>query len=307
MTKVEQIIESQAQEVQQTSPSTVEECAERGAATCAAEMPNQHQPVGDGKPEAPVPQAEVASLTSAEAIAQTAARPTSPGTTSNNQESDPVESEPYRWHECTVGIQITLIPDAADTAHYKTALIGIRTHTDAPIIRRVAAKELLPLPPCIMELIHELREQLPARSEHREERMARARQAAQKAHKPTAKAQPVKTKVKPGRHLAAGVEAPTTVVEQEAFDDDLFSTALAQGETAEATEEGVEADERADDFSREPQEEVASIKKTSEGAAKQSPPLHSQSHAGRKVKSDKHGRALDPKSSSTPQNQMSLI
>ena len=306
MTKVEQIIESQAQEEQQFSPSTVEENAERGAATCATAMPNQQQPVDDGKPEAPAPQAEVDGLTSIEAIAQTAARPTSPGTTSNNQESDPVESEPYRWHECTVGIQITLIPDPADTAHYKTAIIGIRTHSDAPIIRRVAAKDLLPLPPCIMELIHELREQLPARSEHREERMARAMQAAQKTQKPTTKAQPAKTKVKPGRHVAAGVDDPATVVEQEAFDDDLFSTALAQGETAQATEEGVEADERADDFSREPQEEVASTK-TSEGAAKQSPPPLGQSHEGRKAKSDKHGRALDPKSSSKPQNQMSLI
>ncbi len=303
MTKVEQIIESQAQE-QQFSPSTVEENAERGAATCATAMPNQQQPVGDGKPEAPAPQAEVDGLTSIEAIAQTAARPTSPGTTSNNQESDPVESEPYRWHECTVGIQITLIPDPADTAHYKAAIIGIRTHSDAPIIRRVAAKELLPLPPCIMELIHELREQLPARSEHREERLARAKQAVQK---PPAKAQPAKTKVKPGRHLvAAGVGDPATVVEQEAFDDDLFSTALAQGETAEATEEGVETDEGADDFSREPQEEVACTK-TSEGAAKQQSPPRGQSHAGRKAKSDKHGRSLDPKSSSTPQNQMSLI
>jgi hypothetical protein len=306
VTKVEQKIESQAQE-QQTSPSTVEESAERVAATCATAMPNQQQPVGDGKPEAPAPQAEVDGLTSIEAIAQTAARPTSPGTTSNDQASDPVESEPYRWHECTVGIQITLIPDPADTAHYKTALIGIRTHSDAPIIRRVAAKELLPLPPCIMELIHELREQLPARSEHREERMARAKQAAQKTQKLQTKAQPTKTKIKPGRHLvAAGGGAPDAVVEQGAFDDDLFSTALAQRETAEATDEEVETDERADDFSREPQQEEVASTKTSEGTAKQSPP-HSQSYAGRKAKTDKHGRSLYPKSSSTPQIQMSLI
>ncbi|MGA9998083.1 MAG: hypothetical protein WBP93_21900 [Pyrinomonadaceae bacterium] len=300
---MEQIIDSQGQE-QQSSSSAFEESAD-GTATCDATL-HQPQQVGDGKPEAPAPQAEVDGLTSAEASAQTGARPTSPGTASNNRESDPVESEPYRWHECTVGIQITLIPDPADTAHYKTALIGIRTHSDAPIIRRVAAKELLPLPPCIMELIHELREQLPARSEHREERMARAKQAAQKAQKPTTKAQPARTKVKPGRHLvAAGGGAPDAVVEQGAFDDDLFSTAPAQEETTVATKESVEADERADDFSREPQEEVASTK-TSEGAEKQSPP-RGQSHAGRKAKSDKHGRALDPKSSSTPQNQMSLI
>ncbi len=265
MTKVEQIIESQAHEQQSSSSAFAESAGV--TATCNATS-HQPQEVVDVKPEATAPQTGAASLPSSAASVQTAARPTSVGTTSHNQASDPVESEPYRWHECTVGIQITLIPDPADTAHYKTALIGIRTHSDAPIIRRVAAKELLPLPPCIMELIHELREQLPARSEHREERMARVRQAAQKTQKPTTNAQPVRTKFKPGRHVAAGGGPPAAVIEHEAIDDDLFSTALAQGETAEATDQEVETDERADDFSREPQEEEVASTKTSEGTAK---------------------------------------
>ena len=300
VTKVEQMIEGQTPE-QQASISTSEESARGTTVICDA--PKQQQQNGDEEQAAPAPQANTVAGTGAANDAPSATRPTSLATTANNGANDPVESEPYRWHQCTVGINITLIPDPTDRAHYQTALIGIRTHNDAPIIRRVAAGELLPLPSCIIEMIREMREQLPARGEAREERVARAKQAAARTAKsPVTKTQPPKAKVKPGRYVAAAAGAPAAnAVEQGSFDDDLFGTQPAAGEVTGAVGEEPEG---TDDFASETQREAAGAK-ASEGAVKQSV-SHRQNHTSQKVKYDKRGRALE-KSSSTPQNQMSLI
>lgn len=303
MTKVEQSIKDQAAE-QQTPISASEESADGTAATYDA-TPQQQQQSGDEKQQAEpqVSQTNEAASSSTAGGSQPAPRPNPQVVPTNNQGSDPVEAEPYRWHECTVQLNITLIPDPANTAHYQTALVGIRTHNDAPIIRRVAAGELLPLPAIVMELVREMREQLPARAEAREERMARAKQTAQTAKQSAAKTQPAKAKVKPGRHVGASALAATAAVAQESFDDDLFSTRAVSETTGGTAEEGVEGTEQ---FASEPQEGAASAE-ASGGAVKESPPP-TQSHARHKApKYDKHGRALDSKSPSTPKNQMSLI
>lgn len=301
MTKVEQPIKDQAAEGQSLT-SAGEGSANEVAATCDATTPQQSQS-GDQKQQAE-PQAlnaNEATLPSTGDSSQPALRPNSQAVATNNQLSDPVEAEPYRWHECTVGINITLIPDPTDKAHYQTAIVGIRTHNDAPIVRRVAAGELLPLPSCIMEMVREMREQLPARAEHREERMARAKQTAQTAKQSAAKTQPAKGKVKPGRYVSASAQATTAAVEQESFDDGLFSTQPVSETVGDTAGEA----EGAEQFARESQEEAASAK-ASEGAVKQSTPPRSLARH-KAPKYDKHGRALDSKSSSTPKNQMSLI
>ncbi|MGI9107351.1 MAG: hypothetical protein ACR2G4_14015 [Pyrinomonadaceae bacterium] len=223
--------------------------------------------------------------------------------TVSNQTSDPIESEPYRWHECTVGINIQLIPDAVNKEHYETAIIGVRTHNDTPIIKRVAAKELLPLPECIKELIREMREQLPARDEHRAERLARA---AKQAAKPSlVKAQPAKTKVKPGRYIAAqSTGAQKEAIEQEAFDDDLFSSP-PMCEQAEATDASNDGEDFAEDFPVEVGEKAAGGNTQEQHKSRLPAPLTNRT--ARREKYDKRGRLLKEKPTASPQNQMSLI
>lgn len=217
----------------------------------------------------------------------------------NTQANDPVESEPYRWHECTVGINIQLIPDAINKEHYETAIIGVRTHNDAPIIKRVAATELLPLPECIKELIREMREQLPARAEHRAERLARA--AKQTANPSLVKAQPAKTKIKPGRYIATqSTGAQKEAVEPEAFNDDLFSAPPA-GEQTGALDDSNDQE----DLASESKERAAGSDMPAQGES--CLPTARTNPSPRREKYDKHGRLLKEKQAASPQNQMSLI
>jgi len=221
----------------------------------------------------------------------------------NTETNDPVESEPYRWHECTVQLNIQLIPDAVNKEHYETAMIGVRTHNDAPIIKRVAAKELLPLPECVKELIREMREQLPARAEHRAERLARV--VKQAANPSSVKARPAKTKVKPGRYIAAqSTGAQDAAVEQEAFDDDLFDSTGAC-EQAEATNASNDGEDFAEDFTVGMEEKAAGGNTQEQSAIRLAVPLTHRT--GRREKYDKRGRLLKEKQTASPQNQMSLI
>ena len=217
----------------------------------------------------------------------------------NAQANDPVESEPYCWHECTVGINIQLIPDAVNKEHYETAIIGVRTHNDAPIIKRVAAKELLPLPECIKELLREMREQLPARAEHRAERLARAAKGA--AHPSSVKGQPAKTKVKPGRYIAAqSTGAQKGTVEPEAFDDDLFSAPPMREQTGALDDSNDQEDFASESKERAAGSDVPAQSESRLPTARTNPPP-------RREKYDKHGRPLKEKQAASPQNQMSLI
>lgn len=134
---------------------------------------------------------------------------------------DPVTKEPYRWNDCTINISIQLLPNKSETE--RDCIIGIRTHLDAPIIKRIKADCLEPLPACIADLIAEMREELPIRAAAY---LERERKHAGK-HK---KDEPVKkARLKPGRHLAANLFAAKsneTVDASEASkaeDDDLFA------------------------------------------------------------------------------------
>ncbi|MCP9496862.1 MAG: chromophore lyase CpcT/CpeT [Pyrinomonadaceae bacterium MAG19_C2-C3] len=150
--------------------------------------------------------------------------------------SDPVEAEPYTWGRCTIGISIQLLPNPDGGETYKEAYIGIRTHNDIPIIKRVAADELMRLPGCIMRLIDEMREEFPAREEHRAERQRREKEKKNLRGKSAAqsKSKNLQPKLKPGRYMAAagkasGADAAT--VEDVPFDD-IFRTAPEQQEAA---------------------------------------------------------------------------
>lgn len=154
--------------------------------------------------------------------------------------SDPLEAEPYSWGRCTVGISIQLLPNTDGGETYKEAYIGIRTHNDIPIIKRVAADELMPLPDSIMRLIDEMREEFPAREEHRAERQRREKEKKNPKGKSAAqsKSKNLQPKLKPGRYMAAAGKASgadTATVEDAPFDD-IFSTAPKQQEAAGTSE-----------------------------------------------------------------------
>jgi hypothetical protein len=131
---------------------------------------------------------------------------------------DPLTAEPYRWDDCTVSISITLLPETTGEAHERVALVGVRTHADAPLIRRLPAYEVLPLPPALTQLLDELREQLPARAAQYEERQTRASATVTPA---TNAASVSGKRGKTGRSLAAATSPAT--VEPMDWSDDMFS------------------------------------------------------------------------------------
>ncbi len=148
-----------------------------------------------------------------------------------------------------------------------------------------------------------MREQLPARGEHRAERLARA--AKQTANPSSVKALPGKTKVKPGRYIAAqSTGARDEAVEQEAFDDDLFNSPPAQ-EQVKAIAASNDEEDFAEDFAVEVGEKAAGINTQEQRASHLPAPLTHR--PARREKYDKRGRLLQEKQTASPQNQMSLI
>jgi len=155
--------------------------------------------------------------------------------------SDPVEAEPYAWGRCTVGISIQLLPNTDGGDTYREAYIGIRTHNDIPIIKRVAADELMHLPDCITRLIDEMQEEFPAREEHRAERQRRETEKKNPKGNVAAqsKSKNLQPKLKPGRYMAAAgkaSEADAATIEDTLFDDRIFSSVTEQQEAADTSE-----------------------------------------------------------------------
>lgn len=145
---------------------------------------------------------------------------------------DPVTKEPYRWSECTINIQIQLLPQKGEPE--RTAIIGIRTHLDAPLIKRMKADRLEPLPACIADLIAEMKEELPIRAAAYVER--------ERKHggKNNRDAPAKKAKLKSGRHLAANLfdgkkNEPAAATGTSEVEDDFFSEPF---DTAQSTSTG---------------------------------------------------------------------
>ena len=102
---------------------------------------------------------------------------------------NPVLADPYEFDQCTVAIQIVLLPNDGD-AHGREVVIGVRTHQDTPIIR-VFRLDQVPLGAPITNLLEELRAQLPSRAMEkieRETKEAKKRKPAPAPARPTANA-----------------------------------------------------------------------------------------------------------------------
>jgi hypothetical protein len=83
------------------------------------------------------------------------------------------EAEPYDWDRCTISLSVTLLPRDADPRGRAT-LIGARTHEDAPIIACVRSPDIPALSGPLVELLDQLKGQLPARRAAAEERRRQA-------------------------------------------------------------------------------------------------------------------------------------
>ncbi len=79
-----------------------------------------------------------------------------------------LEKQPYKFEQCTVQIAIQLLPDDGREGG-RPVIVGVRSHLDAPIVRAITLNNLGALPPIVVELLDELRCELPKRDLHARE------------------------------------------------------------------------------------------------------------------------------------------
>jgi hypothetical protein len=92
------------------------------------------------------------------------------------------EAEPYDWERCTISLSVTLLPRDGDPRGRAT-LIGARTHDDTPIIACVRSPDIPALSGPLVELLDQLKGQLPARRAAAEERKRQAEEQRRAAEK----------------------------------------------------------------------------------------------------------------------------
>ena len=108
-----------------------------------------------------------------------------------------VEDDPYEFEQCLITVAMALKPDDG-SPDGRMVMLGVRNHQDAPILDTCRLSDLMPLPDPVQQLLEQLKDQLPARSEKAAERKAKAEEAKKKLaskSKPAAKTPPpVKSK-----------------------------------------------------------------------------------------------------------------
>ena len=108
-----------------------------------------------------------------------------------------VEEDPYEFEKCLITVAMALMPDDG-SPDGRMVMLGVRNHQDEPLLATCRLSDLMPLPDPVQQLLGQLKDQLPARSEKAAERKAKAEEAKKKLaskSKPAAKTPPpVKTK-----------------------------------------------------------------------------------------------------------------
>lgn len=86
-----------------------------------------------------------------------------------------VEEDVYEFDKCLITVAMGLMPDDGDP-NGRLVMLGVRNHQDEPILSTCQLNDLLPLPDPIQQLLEQLKEQLPARSEKAAGKKAKAKQ-----------------------------------------------------------------------------------------------------------------------------------
>jgi hypothetical protein len=90
-----------------------------------------------------------------------------------------VEEDVYEFDKCLITVAMGLMPDDGDP-NGRLVMLGVRNHADEPILSTCRLNDLMPLPDPIQQLIEQLKEQLPARSEKAAAKKAKAREDEEK-------------------------------------------------------------------------------------------------------------------------------
>jgi hypothetical protein len=109
-----------------------------------------------------------------------------------------VEEDVYEFDKCLITVAIGLMPDDGDP-NGRLVMLGVRNHQDEPILSTCRLNDLMPLPDPIQQLIEQLKEQLPARSEKATAKKAKVKQDDEKRK---AAGRKIKTPTKPAPQKA---------------------------------------------------------------------------------------------------------
>jgi hypothetical protein len=90
-----------------------------------------------------------------------------------------VEEDVYEFDKCLITVAMGLMPNDGDP-NGRLVMLGVRNHQDEPILSTCRLNDLMPLPDPIQQLIEQLKEQLPARSEKATAKKAKAMQDEEK-------------------------------------------------------------------------------------------------------------------------------
>jgi hypothetical protein len=90
-----------------------------------------------------------------------------------------VEEDVYEFDKCLITVAMGFLPDDGDP-NGRLVMLGVRNHQDEPILSTCRLNNLMPLPDPIQQLIEQLKEQLPARSEKAATKKAKAKEDEEK-------------------------------------------------------------------------------------------------------------------------------
>jgi hypothetical protein len=90
-----------------------------------------------------------------------------------------VEEDVYEFGKCLITVAMGFMPDNGDP-NGRLVMLGVRNHLDEPIFSTCRLNYLMPLPDPIQQLIEQLKEQLPARSEKAAGKKAKAKEEEEK-------------------------------------------------------------------------------------------------------------------------------
>ena len=125
-----------------------------------------------------------------------------------------VEEDPYEFEKCLITVAMALMPDDG-SPDGRMVMLGVRNHQDEPLLATCRLSDLMPLPDPVQQLLEQLKDQLPARSEKAAERKAKAEEAKKKSaskSKPAAKTPP------PAKAKKAEKPTPTSMNLFDMFD-----------------------------------------------------------------------------------------